>query len=137
MVRFKCDYRKWIGAPLFLDPCGRKKDDYEKLRKNEMSRKRTHVERKRDNEDHMGELSEKRMTLLEYDGLGARCMSQEQYTSGFLPWVVSVGCTRSATGARSPVDSIVSSVSHDVLPSSVELCRFRMFRHIRIKYAAS
>ena len=64
-------------------------------------------------------------------------MRQEQYTVGFLHWVVSVGSARSAAGARAPIASVVSSVRRNVLPASVELFRFRMSRHIRIKSSAS
>ena len=119
MVLFKCDCQKGVGAFLSLASCGRKKDDYEKLRKNALSRKRMEEDRKRDNAYHMGELSEKRMELLEYDGLGGICMRQEQYIRGFLPWVVSVGFARSEAGARSPIDSIVSSVRRNARPSLV------------------
>ena len=61
MVRFKCDRQEGVGEFLALSPCGRKKDDYEKLRKNEMSRKRMQAKRKRDKSDHVGELAENRM----------------------------------------------------------------------------
>ena len=77
------------------------------------------------------------MKLLQYDGLGSRCVRMEQYTAEFLPWQVAAGLPRSAAGARAPISSLVSSVSHNVAPSSVELFRDRMYRYIRIKYAAN
>ena len=61
----------------------------------------------------------------------------EQYAEEFPPWQVAVGFPRSASGVLAPIASIVSSVSHNVDPSSVELFRGRMCRFIRIKYAAN
>ena len=64
-------------------------------------------------------------------------MRMEQYTKEFLPWQVAVGFSRSAAGARAPIASIVSSVSHNVAPPSVELFRDRMYRQVRIISAAN
>ena len=82
-------------------------------------------------------LCQKRRKLLQYDGLGSRCMRMEQYTKEFLPWQVAVGFSRSAAGARALIASIVSSVSRNVAPPSVELFRDRMYRQVRIISAAN
>ena len=64
-------------------------------------------------------------------------MRLAQYTVGSLPWFASVGFARSAAGARAPIALVVSRFSRKVLQSSVEILRFRTFRHIRIKSDAS
>ena len=82
-------------------------------------------------------LRQKHRKLLQYDGLGSRCVRMDQYTEEFPPRQVAVGFSRSAAGARAPIASIVSSVSHTVAPPSVELFRDRRYRHLRIISAAN
>ena len=55
-----------------------------------------------------------------------------QYNDELLKWVVSVAFPPSAAGARDPIESIVSTVSHNVGESSVELFRYRMYLYLRV-----
>ena len=112
---------------------GRPKADYEKLRKSEQSRKRMEGKRRRGKEPLPTPQEDSRLKLLVYEGLGATCSRLVQYNEELLKWMVSVGFPPSAAGARAPVSSIVSTVSHNVGESSVDLFRNRMYRFVRVK----
>ena len=113
-------------------PRGRPKADYEKLWKNEQSRKRMEARRAREAQSTPEHICSDRMKLLLYEGLGASCRRMEQYNDEMLRWMVSVGFARSAAGARAPIASIVSSVSHNVGEATVESFRWKIYRYLRI-----
>ena len=115
---------------------GRPRENYELLWKKEKNRTRQAAKRARDREEKAAQLNQGSLKLLRYNGIGATCARLEQYSPVMLPWVVAVGLAPSAAGARAPIYGIVSAVSHNVKPNSVELFRGRMRRFLRIKSAA-